>query len=378
MLSKLPMQILFFTFLLFSVFSYVLFPGLLWVVKTLFARPWKKSPNALSVSMIISVYNEEAVIREKIENALSLDYPADLLEVVVCSDGSTDKTHEIVRAFNDSRLSLIKFDRLGKTECLNRAVPMAKGDIILFTDANSMFPPDLVRQLSANFSDPDVGLTTGWTKYMKVGGEDDVTGAYARLEKLTKYWESLVSSCVGADGAVFAIRKSLYRPLAPGDINDFIIPLNVIGQARRAVLDPDAWCREEAADSGEKAYHRQVRITTRTLWAIRHNFRFLNVMKYGWFSFFLISHKVLRLAVPFFFISGFFLNIGLIGQWWLYDTIFAAYLIFIGLGLLGISGISRGSMASMCMIFLITFSAQLAGWLRMMIGIKDITWLPRR
>jgi cellulose synthase/poly-beta-1,6-N-acetylglucosamine synthase-like glycosyltransferase len=372
------MQIAFFVFLLLSVYSYVLFPGLLWVIKSFFASPWKKSPNALSVSIIISVYNEESVIREKIENALALDYPADLLEVVVSSDGSTDKTHEIVYGFPDSRVALIKFDRLGKTECLNRAVPMAKGDIILFTDANSMFPPDLLRQITANFSDPDVGLATGWTKYVKAGGEDDVTGAYAKFEKLTKYWESLVSSCVGADGAVFAIRKSLYRPLAAGDINDFIIPLNVIGQGRRAVLDPGAWCREEAADSGEKAYHRQVRITTRTLWAIRNNFRFLNVMKYGWFSFFLVSHKVLRLAVPLFFISGFFLNIGLLGQWWLYDTIFAAYLVFIGLGLLGFSGLLKGGLASICTIFLITFSAQLAGWLRMMIGIKDITWLPRR
>jgi cellulose synthase/poly-beta-1,6-N-acetylglucosamine synthase-like glycosyltransferase len=103
--------------------------------------------------------------------------------------------------------------RLGKTECLNRVVPEARGDIILFTDANSMFPKDLLTNLTKNFHDPDVGLVTGWTKYVKADGGEEVTGIYAKLEKITKHWESMVSSCVGADGAVFAIRKELYKPV---------------------------------------------------------------------------------------------------------------------------------------------------------------------
>lgn len=372
------MEVAFIGFLFLSVYSYVVFPPLLWVFQRVWSRPWQEGTEYLPVSIIISVYNEEAVIREKIENALALDYPDELLEVIVSSDGSTDATNEIVSGFNDSRVVLKDFDRIGKTECLNRVVQEASGEIVLFTDANSMFPPDLLRNLSGSFCDPDVGLVTGWTKYIKAGGGEEVTGIYAKLEKMTKYWESLVSSCVGADGAVFAIRKTLYRPLGSADINDFIIPLNVVGQKKRVVLDPSIFCREEATDSEAGAYRRQVRITTRTLWAIRRNLGFLNVLKYGSFSFFLLSHKVLRLAVPFFFLTAFVISVFFLGRWWLYNAVFSAYMVFFAAGLLNLIGVLKDSWSSVCKFFLITFGAQFVGWLRMIAGITDTTWTPSR
>jgi len=273
---------------------------------------------------------------------------------------------------------LKRFERLGKTECLNRVVPGANGNIILFTDANSMFPPDLLTQLTRNFSDPDIGLVTGWTKYVMPGGGQEVTGMYAKLEKVTKYWESLIASCVGADGAVFAIRKSLYQPLGADDINDFIIPLNVVRQQRRAVLDPSVFCSEEAADSDRKAYQRQVRITTRTLWAIRRNLTLLSFSKYGFFSFFLLSHKILRLAAPFFFIAALLLNIALMGSVWLFNLTFVCFILFFALGLINRVGLSDNKLASICKFFLITFKAQLIGWFRMAVGIRDKTWTPQR
>ena len=280
------MEIVFILLLVFSIYSYALYPPILWGLQKIVCRPWRKGDQAFSVSLIISVYNEESVIRAKIENALELDYPQELLEIIVSSDGSTDGTHDIVAQFKDPRVVLKSFERLGKTECLNRVVPVARGDIILFTDANSMFPKNLLNNLSRNFIDPDVGLVTGWTRYVKVGGGEEVTGIYSKLEKITKHWESMVSSCVGADGAVFAIRKELYKPLAADDINDFIIPLNVVRQEKRVVLDPEVFCHEEATDSDQKAFRRQVRITTRTLWAIRRNLTFLNFKTHGFFAFF--------------------------------------------------------------------------------------------
>jgi cellulose synthase/poly-beta-1,6-N-acetylglucosamine synthase-like glycosyltransferase len=372
------MEIAFFILLLLAVYSYMVFPPLSWVLQIFLRRPWGNGPHQLSVSMIISVYNEASVIREKIENALSLEYPEELLEIIISSDGSTDKTHDIVLRFNDPRVVLKRFERVGKTECLNRVVPEAKGDIILFTDANSMFPPDLLNQVSSNFVDPDVGLVTGWTKYVKAGGGEDVTGIYAKLEKITKHWESLVCSCVGADGAVFAIRKSLYRPLDAGDINDFIIPLNVVAQKKRVVLDPMAYCLEEATEDEKKAFRRQVRITTRTLWAIRCNLGFLNFREFGVFSFFLLSHKVLRLAAPFFLLLASALNIVLVRHSWIYSITLAGFVLFIGIGSLGFLGLVKGSAASICKFFLITLSAQFVGWLRMAAGIKDTTWTPKR
>ena len=174
------MAIVFFIFLLLSVYSYAFFPLLLWILKGVLARPWKQGPAIYSVSIIISVHNEEKVIQAKIENALALDYPGDLLEIIVSSDGSTDNTHEIASRFKDSGVIVKTFDRLGKTECLNRTIGHAKGEIILFTDANSIFPPDLLKNIAGNFVDPDIGLVTGWTKYLKADGGQDVTGIYAK------------------------------------------------------------------------------------------------------------------------------------------------------------------------------------------------------
>ena len=350
---------------------------MLGILQLFLNKPWRKKSALLSVSIIISVYNEEAVIHDKIENTLSLDYPESLMEVIVSSDGSTDKTHEIVSSFNDSRVILKKNERIGKTECLNKAVPQARGELILFTDANSMFPPDLLKNLSENFGDPDVGLVTGWTKYLKTGGGKEVTGLYAKMEKMTKYWESRLSSCVGADGAVFATRNFLFCPLRADDINDFIIPINVLKQKKRVVLDPRVFCWEEATDSGGAVYRRQVRITTRTLWAIRRNLCFLNFIQYGSFSFFLLSHKVLRLSVPFFFICTFLISLSYLGFWWLYNAVFTAYMIFFVAGILSLFGIVKARVASVCLFFLITFGAQLTGWFRMIAGIKDTIWTPR-
>ena len=372
------LELFFILSVLLTVYSYALFPLLLWTLKWFMHRPWQKASHPLSVSIIISVYNEERVIKAKLQNAIALKYPPEQLEIIVCSDGSTDQTHAFVESFADPRIVLRRFERLGKTECLNRVMPNTRGDIILFTDANSMFPSDLLNQLVTNFADRDVGLVTGWTKYMSPGGGEEVTGLYAKLEKYTKYWESLISSCVGADGAIFAIRKELYQPLRTDDINDFIIPLHVIQQGKRVVLDPDVFCQEDAADSDQKAFRRQIRITTRTLWAIRRHLYFLNFSKYKLFAFFLLSHKVLRLATPFFFAVAFFLNFPLLGVSWFFNLTFAGYLIFFALGLTGLTGLFHNKIASICKFFLITFNAQLLGWLRMAIGIHDKTWTPQR
>ena len=138
----------FFILLLLTIYSYALYPPILWFLQRIAYRPWKVSANTPSVSIVISVYNEERVIREKVKNALALEYPAELLEVIVSSDGSTDRTHDIVNEFKDPRVVLKCFGRLGKTECLNRVVPQAKGDIVLFTDANAIFPTDLLLHLT--------------------------------------------------------------------------------------------------------------------------------------------------------------------------------------------------------------------------------------
>jgi cellulose synthase/poly-beta-1,6-N-acetylglucosamine synthase-like glycosyltransferase len=368
----------FFLLLLLTIYSYAIYPSLLWVMQRIVSRPWKRKVQTPSITIIISVYNEAQVIRAKVQNALDLIYPDELLEVIVNSDGSTDCTPDIVREIDDPRVVLKCFERLGKTECLNRVVPQAKGDIVLFTDANAIFPPDLLLHVAANFVDPEVGLVTGWTRYVKPGGGEELTGLYAKLERDTKYWESRIASCVGADGAVFAIRKVLYQPLGADDINDFIIPLNVVGKGYRVLLDPEVFCREEAADSDQKAFRRQVRITTRTLWALRRKHEFLNFRKHGFFAFFLLSHKVLRLSAPIFFLLAFLLNMALLCSELIFSLPLAGFVLFFVLGSLHAIGLTENHVAAVCKFLLLTFGAQLLGWARMAVGVRDKLWTPQR
>ena len=348
------------------------------MLSKLIGRPWETGHIQPTVTVLISAYNEEKVIRDKVKNTLGLDYPPDKLDVLISSDGSSDRTNDIVAGISDARVVLLKHPRIGKSACLNKSVPVAKGDIVLFTDANAMFPEDLLLRMVRNFNDPDIGLVTGSTLY-KTGADGRASAdAYSKLERWTKYGESRVSSCVGADGAVFAIRKELYRPLKNDDINDFIIPLNIIRLGRRVVTDPGAFCIEDSTKETKNAFRRQVRITTRTLWAIRRNLEFLNPVKYRFFSFFIFSHKLLRFSVPFFFAGAFAVNLFLLTRSFVYTLTMLGFILVFIIGMLNITGHVRGKMSSICKYFLITITAQFFGWIRMLVGIKDALWTPQR
>jgi cellulose synthase/poly-beta-1,6-N-acetylglucosamine synthase-like glycosyltransferase len=319
------------------------------------------------------------VIENKVKNALSLEYPEGLLEVIVISDGSSDRTNEIISKFQDPRLVFKAFpERSGKTACLNRVLPQTKGDIILFTDANSMFPSDILPKLVRNFSDQNVGLVTGWTKYAQLREDKETTGIYSRVEMQTKHWESLISSCVGADGAIFAIRKELYKPLDDHDINDFVIPLHVISQDKRVVLDPEVYCFETPSKGEGGEYRRQARITNRTLRAILKHPGFLNPFSYGYFSFFLLSHKLLRFLVPFFVAGTFLANLFLLSVSPIYIGLILIQLLFLGLGLASLARKVDGRVANVSKFFLITLAAQFIGWVRRFRGIPDTMWTPQR
>ena len=373
------MQILFFLFLFLAVFPYFIFPLLMWLVSRLRRVGWRREEIFPPVTLIISVFNEEGVIGEKLANSLGLDYPAELLEVLVVSDGSTDRTHEIVESFDDPRVRLRVFsDRAGKTECLNRVVPEARGEIVVFTDANSIFPVATLKNICRNFADDNIGLVTGWTKYRSGDGGEESTGLYARLEKITKQGESLISSCVGADGAIFAIRKALYRPLEYYDINDFVIPLNVIAQQRRVVLDPEVFCYEAPTEDEMKEFRRQVRITNRTLGAIWRGRRFLNPAVSRSFSLMLLSHKVFRFLVPFFLAATLLISFALAGNFLFYRVMFLAQCGFVLFGGLGLWRRFDGRLINLCAFFLLTISAQIVGWGRFVTGKRDTLWTPQR
>ena len=374
------MEILFFILIFATIYSYLIYPLVLLFLKAVFSKPWAQNDINPSVTIVISAHNEEAVIAEKIRNSFGLDYPGDLLKIIVTSDGSTDRTDEIVSGMHDKRLELRSFpDRAGKTTGLNRIIPDVSGDIVLFTDANAMFPRDMLLKLVRNFASEDVDLVTDWTKYIAPGESDEeTTGIYSRLEKWTKYCESIISSCIGADGAVFAIRRPLFKALDPADINDFVVPLHVIAQGKRAVLDPEVFCSEEVSEGTRKSYRRQVRITIGTLWGIRRNIHMLNIFKYGFPSFFFFSHKLMRLLVPFFFLFGLSINLYIFTNSPFYMMTLLIYSLFLVAGGLNLTGLLKGRIPEISKIFMITMAAQMIGWLRMTSGDKNTIWAPQR
>jgi cellulose synthase/poly-beta-1,6-N-acetylglucosamine synthase-like glycosyltransferase len=259
------------------------------------------------VTVVIPAYNEEAHLDARIRNVLASDYPRERLDVIVVSDASTDRTDAIARGFDADGVRLIVQEkRSGKTAGLNRAMAVARGEIAVFTDANASFPAEAIARMVAYFEDPTVGLVTGFTRYA-VGSDGDLaeaTNAYTSLERAIKRAESRWGMCVGADGAIFSMRRSLYRPLRDDDINDLVLPLGVVDQGYRCLLAEDAYCSEGTGKSVDSEFRRQSRIANRSLRAIWRNRHLLNPVRFPRFSFLLWSHKVARLLVPLFMTSG--------------------------------------------------------------------------
>jgi cellulose synthase/poly-beta-1,6-N-acetylglucosamine synthase-like glycosyltransferase len=336
----------------------------------------------LKVSLLISAYNEESVIEAKILNSLSLDYPRELLEIVVISDGSSDGTNGIVRRYAGRGVVLRHYEgRMGKTACLNMTVPLAAGEIVVFSDANSDYDRNALREMMRHFEDTQIGFVTGWTKYI-AGKDDDGAGSlsmYARLELLTKKYESMIGSCVGADGAIFAIRKELYCPLKPYDINDFVIPLSIVRQGFRGVLEEKAFCFETTAGSAKGEFHRQVRITNRTIRAIVNNGTLLNPWKFGTFSFELFSHKLCRFLVPAFLIALFVSSLLLGSRNFFYLTAFIGQILFyVSAGFA--RGIERTPLlprvfAAAHAFVMVNFAIFMA-WIKYFQGATYTTWSP--
>ncbi|HOB35046.1 MAG TPA: glycosyltransferase family 2 protein [Bacillota bacterium] len=264
--------------------------------------PLKELP---SVTLIISVYNEEAIMEKRLKNCLSLDYPRDKLNILVVSDGSTDGTHDIVARYAEHVQLRVVHGRVGKTEALNRVVPELTSDIVVFTDANSMLCPDALLHLVGPFSDDRVGAVCGELRLAGGGPE----GVYWRYEKAIKQWESRVSTLTVLNGALYALRRSLHRPMNPQAANDFQHPLQVVLQGYRSVYQPLAVAWEEAPGEDMVEARRRVRIISRGWKGLASNLYVLNPRQVGGFSLQFIARKLLRWLGPVFMFAALTANI---------------------------------------------------------------------
>src|SRR5262249_4069950 len=237
---------------LLVVYPYLIYPILLRLLAAW--RPAVGQPGVTisvpaHVTLIISAYNEEATIARKLENALQTEFPEDRLEIIVASDASSDGTDEIVRsvAARKPRVRLVRQDeRRGKSAALNRAVAAASGEIIVFSDANAMYEPDAIRRLVDGFADPKVGYVVGAALYSDAEGKRarETESLYWKFELLLKRLESAFHSVVGGDGALYAVRRSLFQHLRDDDLSDFVNPLHAVASGYRGLFNPAARCYE--------------------------------------------------------------------------------------------------------------------------------------
>lgn len=369
------------------VYPYLGYPALLWIFSTIRNDSVKKEDITPFVSLIISAYNEEKIIVGKIENSLKLDYPKDLLEIAIISDGSTDSTNDIIREYakKDNRIRpFIVPANKGKTSCLNDFVPLLKGEIILFTDANSFFDKKVVHNVVRPFGDLRIGFVTGITKYFTLSGskETEAINFYSKIELYIKCLESKIGSCVGADGAIFAIRKKLFSPMKPHDINDLVIPMNIIKQGFRGIVEEKAFCREETAGEIKGEFNRQIRITARTLRAIFSYKTLLNPFKYPVFSFEIFSHKLMKFITPFWIALIFVANAYLAGTGILFYQLVMIlqilFYLFAFVGFLQKKDNRKGRLFDLTCSFFMVNLAYALGWFKYFSKQTYTYWEPER
>jgi poly-beta-1,6-N-acetyl-D-glucosamine synthase len=281
-------------------YVFIGYPAIMFLVARLRPRPVRRDPAHLpSVSLVIAAHNESAVIDEKLENVAALDYPSERLQVIVVADGSSDDTAERARRHPGVDV-LHRPERLGKLAAINRAVEVATGDVFVFSDANNMYSSDALRELVAPLADPSVGLVAGAKLIDDRAGRslDRAEGLYWRYESKLKEWESASGSVVGAPGEILAFRREAYRSPEPGTLNeDFVQAMLVALDGWRVVYAPKARSTERASATIDDEAVRRARLVGGRSQATRRLLPDL-LRRNPWLAWQMISHKVLRPAVP--------------------------------------------------------------------------------
>ncbi len=291
-------------------YTYAGYPVLLALVSALKPRKVRRGEFEPTVTIIIAAYNEERDLAAKLENTLALDYPRELLEIIVASDCSSDGTDEIAREFAGRGVQLLRQSmRLGKTAAQNAAVEQAHGEILLFSDATSLYQPNAVRAIMPSFADATVGCVAGRLEY--VDGSNSRVGRGARsywsYETFLKRHESRVGSLIGVSGCLYAVRRSAYVPLYHEACSDFIIATKMVEQGLRAVYEPNAVCTEQTNRQSDQELKMRVRIIAQTFTDLWRHRALLNPVRGGFYGVQLLSHKVMRYLVPF-FLMGLFVS----------------------------------------------------------------------
>lgn len=379
-------QAIFWISVFLIVYPYAIYPLLIALLGAVRARPVQKKAQQPSVSVLIPAYNEADCIAATLEHQVAQDYPKDRLQILVVSDGSDDGTDDIVRTFAPRGVELLRReDRGGKALGLNAAVRQARGDIVVFCDANARFKPDAIRNIAANFADPSVGYLTGSLTLEAADATMSGSGggAYLKFENALRRAETKIGSVIGVNGGCDAIRRELYSDIPKDLITDFVLPLRVIAAGHRVVFDPDVRSTEEPNTEMQSEFRMRVRVALRALQGLMHMRRLFNPLRYPLTSFCLTSHKLLRYFAFVFLIGAMASNIMLaLGEApaGLYTCLLGGQVLCYVLALLGLSDKTPGPLRRIATVptyLVMTYAAFAWATVKFLRGQSMATWQPR-
>lgn len=324
------LQFLFWLLLLLSIYSYFLYPLLLVLLVRrdgAVAAAGERAPP--SMTMIVTAFNEQGRIREKIENSLAIDYPG--LEIIVASDCSTDDTDRIVGEYAARGVRLVRApERLGKENAQGWAIRAAAGEVVVFSDVATQIPADALRKLAVYFTDPKIGAVSSEDRFVSADGAVAGEGAYVRYEMWLRGQESALAGLVGLSGSFFAARREVCEQWDIHSPSDFNTALNCARLGLRAVTAADVLGFYKDLKDPAKEYQRKVRTVLRGITAIALHTDVLSFRRFGLFSLQVWSHKIMRWGVPWFLAGLFLVNWLLVGAGWFYALAMLAQLAFYG------------------------------------------------
>lgn len=362
------------------------YPALLWFL-TRSAKgptlPEGEEDHLPSVSIIIAAYNEEAAIATKLDNTLALEYPKDKLEIIVASDGSTDRTNDIVSWYAGRGVKLVSHPQnRGKTVIQDDAVKQSAGEIILFSDATGIYSADAVKQMVRHFADPTVGCVAGNVQDASARPNEITRGtkSYIGYENYLRQKESDLGILAVAPGSIFAVRRSLYRPVPAHLSDDFITPMNVIEQGCRVVFEPAAVSWETIVNTPRQKFRQTERTVTLDLPGLLSKSNLLNPFKHPGPAFALASHKILRWLLPVFLLA-LYVSSMLLSADWFYLWCHAAQAVFYLCALIGYGCVLAGirlRLFTAPYYFVLLMAADIKGIANVIMGRRSGRWQTDR
>jgi cellulose synthase/poly-beta-1,6-N-acetylglucosamine synthase-like glycosyltransferase len=315
-----------------------LYPLLLLALTRAVRRRFVRKAIKPRISLIISAFNEEAAIAGKIENSLALSYPPDKLEVIVASDGSTDRTDEIVRSFEDRGVKLLRVgEGIGKTAVLNEAAARATGEILAFSDATGVWSKNSLSAMAEHYADPRVGCVTGRVGYTYDGSlTARGFGVYQRYVLALRRAEGSSGGTINASGSIHSIRKSVFKPGPPDTVMDLVDPLHAAMHGYCTTFEESAVSMEESRIRPQDEFRARIRIALRSWRFMAYALPRLPLFRAPVYSFQVVSHKFLRWLIGPTLIPIFLLNLALIGEGWIYVTLFMVQIAYYSLTILGL------------------------------------------